>query len=117
MADLRVDLPALRQLEEGVKGILAELREHSMHGAEDSAVGVLDLALSPAETGHEGLADAAATFLDRARWSLRGEVRELRLVENGLRDTRTLYQQVEDGMSSLFGKLGLTLDNPAGGSP
>lgn len=97
-----VDLDALADAEKGVRNAAKELTEMAGWGASSLGLGAqgmglqAGLSLDADTVGHEGLANALATFAESWEWGIRFLVDDGMAAADALGDTRTTYQKVED---------------------
>ncbi|WP_394614540.1 hypothetical protein JNUCC0626_32295 [Lentzea sp. JNUCC 0626] len=110
-----VDLEALRAAERGIVNTIRELREAGYHGQERSGQTVIMWKLDVSESGHQVITDDLDTFLDRLRWWIRGLIAGTEEIVQGLADTRSTYEKVEEDITKTVKSLmDMTFGNPLG---
>ncbi|MEV8531984.1 hypothetical protein [Streptomyces sp. NPDC051211] len=74
--DLGMDPAAVKNITEGLRGAVAELREIGTAGGASMGAGFESMSMTGMEAGHPGLADAFEGFCELWEWGVRGLVQD-----------------------------------------
>jgi hypothetical protein len=100
-----VDLDGLKQAGDGIQGVLDELGTLGFAADAMSGGAVETLGLSADQMGDDALSAAEIDLCGRAHYLVRGLVDQAQDTVDKLRDTRSIYEKVEGGITDFLNRL------------
>ncbi|MFJ6940558.1 hypothetical protein [Streptomyces sp. NPDC101132] len=109
--DLALDPVAVKNITEGLRGAVAELREVGTAGGASMGAGFESLSMTGMEAGHAGLAGDFEAFCERWEWGVRGLVQDASVLAANLgiaagalwEEDQYLQGAFKVGANSLYG--------------